>query len=209
MSFSGFSIKHMFATPFVTASFAPEVAARINAELAPFILEREKKFPSARASNMGGWQSDHNLPEWGGPAVAEILEALRELVDHVTLHQTEEGFERVAIGWKINGWANVNWKGDINVMHSHPGAFWSAVYYVQEGGGEGGELEVLDPRGPLPIVYCPLLRFGIQGYTTAGGGEDHQPLPGQCVLFPSWLQHAVKPMTGEGARISLAFNFSV
>ena len=31
-------------------------------------------------------------------------------------------------------WANINRKGEGNAFHSHPGAFWSGVYYVDDGG---------------------------------------------------------------------------
>jgi hypothetical protein len=29
------------------------------------------------------------------------------------------------------------------------------------------------------------------------------------ILFPSWLQHAVRPYRGEKMRISIAFNLSL
>jgi hypothetical protein len=31
-------------------------------------------------------------------------------------------------------------------------------------------------------------------------------VPGQLVLFPSWVLHDVKPFEGEGERITVAFN---
>ncbi len=42
--------------------------------------------------------------------------------------------------------------GHGNEFHSHPGSFWSGVYYVDDGGiaadpALGGELEFMDPRG--------------------------------------------------------------
>ena len=48
-------------------------------------------------------------------------------------------------------WANVNRAGHGNEFHSHPGSFWSGVYYVDDGGigadpSLGGELEFMDPR---------------------------------------------------------------
>ena len=35
------------------------------------------------------------------------------------------------------------------------------------------------------------------------------PRAGMMVLFPSWLQHAVRPYRGTQTRISIAFNMSV
>jgi predicted 2-oxoglutarate/Fe(II)-dependent dioxygenase YbiX len=31
-------------------------------------------------------------------------------------------------------------------------------------------------------------------------------VPGQLVMFPSWVLHDVKPFEGEGERITIAFN---
>jgi hypothetical protein len=32
------------------------------------------------------------------------------------------------------------------------------------------------------------------------------PVPGDMLLFPSWLEHSVAPFEGEGERICIAFN---
>lgn len=210
MPFTDFKVKNLFPTPLVISSFAPDVAAQIKDELVPVLLQREQESTGVAVSNLGGWQSDHNLPEWGCAPVETVLSSLKELLAQVTLYLDKTEFKRVPIEWKINGWANINRDGHANALHTHPGAYWSAVYYVQvDEGSKGGELEMLDPRGPLASMYCPLLRFGIQGFVTAGGSELHAPKTGECLLFPSWLQHAVKPYEGNGTRISLAFNFSV
>lgn len=211
MAFANTNVKNLFPTPFVMASLAPYDIARVNSVLIPMLLKKAEESQGVHVSNAGGWQSDARLPEWGGEPVNVILMSLKELLGQVTLYLDNMEFKRGAIDWKINGWANINRKGDSNTLHTHPGAYWSAVYYVQvdEEENTGAELELLDPRGPLPSIYCPLLRFGIQGYVTAGGSELHKPKAGECVLFPSWLQHAVKPYTGSGTRIYLAFNFSI
>jgi uncharacterized protein (TIGR02466 family) len=194
------------------ANFPPEVAAHINAQLVAMLLKKAETTKTVSVSNVGGWQSDAKLPEWGGEPVQTILTALKELIAQVTLYKEGTEFKRVNVDWKINGWANINRKGDLNVVHTHPGAYWSAVYYVQVDDSPqdtGGDLELMDPRGDLPSIYCPLVRFGIQGYVTAGGSEIHKPKAGECILFPSWLSHAVRPYIGDATRISLAFNFSV
>jgi uncharacterized protein (TIGR02466 family) len=111
-------------------------------------------------------------------------------------------------------WANVNRSGHSNEVHSHPGAYWSGVYYVDDGGigadpALGGELEFLDPRGPLPVMNAPHLGFAGPGGLSAGASERVVPKPGLLVLFPSWLMHQVRPYRGNATRISVAFNLTL
>ena len=121
-----------------------------------------------------------------------------------------DGFAPAEFPWKINAWANINRAGNTNDMHTHAGSYWSGVYYVDDGGVEvGGALELMDPRGVLPMMYAPLVRIGIKGCLTAGASETFQPKTGNMVLFPAWLFHAVQPYLGDGVRISVAFNLGV
>jgi uncharacterized protein (TIGR02466 family) len=111
-------------------------------------------------------------------------------------------------------WANVNRSGHGNEFHSHPGAFWSGVYYVDDGGiaddgSLGGELEFMDPRGPLPAMFAPHLAVAMPGGLGAGATERVVPKAGRLVMFPSWLMHQVRPYRGAATRISIAFNLTV
>ncbi|MEC8179781.1 MAG: TIGR02466 family protein, partial [Pseudomonadota bacterium] len=109
-------------------------------------------------------------------------------------------------------WANVSGKGHANQYHAHPGSYWSAVAYVDDGynGSEeatlGGELQLLDPRMPMIRMTAPDL-FLTDGQGSGQPNEYlHRPSTGEIVLFPSWLQHAVRPFHGSGTRISIAIN---
>jgi uncharacterized protein (TIGR02466 family) len=111
-------------------------------------------------------------------------------------------------------WANVNRSGHGNEFHSHPGGYWSGVYYVDDGGiaddpSLGGELEFMDPRGPMPAIYAPHLAAAMPGGLKAGANEPVIPKAGRLVMFPSWLLHQVRPYRGTAERISIAFNLTV
>ncbi|MDR3448953.1 MAG: TIGR02466 family protein [Alphaproteobacteria bacterium] len=204
-------IEHLFATPLIISELPADIAAEINPRLKELILAREKETPSQKASNNGGWQSDDKITAWGGDETGTVVSAICQMLDQITVHFNRTGTYRGGVAWKINGWANINRKNNSNVAHIHPGSFWSAVYYVATDDDEksGGVFQAFDPRAGLPLMYCPVLRIGLAGYMTAGNSEIHRPREGQCLIFPSWLSHAVTPYTGEGTRISLAFNFSV
>jgi len=211
MAFATHSVKNLFPTPFIMAALDPDVSSAINRQLIDLLFKKSEADSGVTVSNAGGWQSDHALPEWGGAPVITILDALKALIGKITLPIQNGQAAPGLIEWKINGWANINRKGDSNLVHTHPGAYWSAVYYVltDDNDHTGGELELLDPRGALPLMYCPLLRVGLQGHLTAGNTELHKPKAGECIIFPSWLQHSVRRYTGDATRISLAFNFSI
>ena len=202
-------VRSYFATPVVIATL-PD-AETLNAELEQVILERERQDEGVQHSNLGGWQSSWDFEEWGGPPARRLLDAARGLATRLTC---DRAGKPVRIVWKTNAWANVNRKGHGNEFHTHPGAFWSGVYYVDDGGiGEdpslGGEFEMQDPRGVAPAMYAPLLAFNVPGGHSAGASELISPRSGQMVLFPSWLLHAVRPYLGDRQRISIAFNFSL
>jgi uncharacterized protein (TIGR02466 family) len=174
-------------------------------------LERAENDPGTQHSNLGGWQSTWDMQDWGGPPLRKILMAARGLADSMTV--TREG-KPTKVRWKINCWANINRSGEANEFHTHPGAFWSGTYYVDDGGiGEnpslGGAFEVQDPRGVAPAMYAPMLTFAGPGGASLGASYTLQPHSGMIVLFPSWLQHAVRPYRGQKMRISIAFNLSL
>jgi uncharacterized protein (TIGR02466 family) len=206
-------VMHLFATPLVISTLPPEIATEINPKLRDMIVARSKKMPGSKASNNGGWQSDDKIIDWGGPEIITVLTALHQMLDQITMRADQAGIHPGGIEWKVNGWANINRKGDFNAQHIHPAAYWSAVYYVTlddiDNPSSGGNFQVMDPRGGLTTMYCPVLRVGLEGYVNHGATVTHRPHPGQCLIFPSWLPHAVSPYNGEGMRISLAFNFSV
>jgi uncharacterized protein (TIGR02466 family) len=190
-------IRSYFATPVALATLAD--AESLNPELRRVILERESRDEGVQHSNLGGWQSSWDFEDWGGAAAKRLLDGARELATRLT---SDRSGNTVRISWKTNAWANVNRRGHGNEFHTHPGAYWSGTYYVDDGGiaadhALGGAFEIQDPRGVAP------------GGQSAGASELIFPQSGQFVLFPSWLQHGVRPYLGDRTRISVAFNFSI
>ncbi len=203
------AVRGLFATP-VAALEVPDAAA-INVQLARLILTRREHTSSAQASNAGGWHSDRDILDWGGPGVSKVIEFAKGIAGQLT---ADRQGQLVSPAWKVGVWANVNASGHANVAHYHPASFWSGTYYVDDGGcandhGLGGEFEMLDPRGPGPGMYAPTLKFAGEDGASAGGAEIIRPRPGLLILFPSWLYHQVRPYRGSGTRISIAFNLSL
>ena len=203
------AVRGLFATP-VAAIALPNAEAR-NARLRQLILARRQQFPSIQSSNAGGWHSARDLPDWGGPDVAEILALAHSAATQLTADRFGKA---VRPAWVTQAWANVNGPGDANIAHYHAGSFWSGTYYVADGGcaadpSLGGAFEMIDPRGAAPAMYAPTLRFAGEDGQSAGSGETILPKPGLLFLFPSWLYHQVRPYRGTELRISIAFNLGV
>jgi hypothetical protein len=207
----------LFATPLVL--FDVPDAAALNADLRRIILQRESTDDGRQRSNQGGWQSAADMDRWGGAPAIKLLAIGRNVANRVTTDRSgnvgagpHPGY--FAVTWRANMWANINRSGHANEAHSHPSAYWSCVYYVDDGGiGEdpslGGELEFFDPRGTAPNMYAPHLGFAMPGGQSGGVNEAIHPKAGRLVLFPSWLLHSVRPYRGTAERISIAFNLSL
>lgn len=199
------SVRPLFATPLVSV-LLPDAEA-INARLSRTILERRTKFGGVQASNVGGsWHSDRDMGAWGGEDVQTIIKLAMSLATRATAKRRPE-FPDPA--WALEScWANVNGFGHANMAHYHPGAFWSAVYYVDDGGCSevyqfGGAIEFLNPRGASSDAYIH----------TATGGDPYlqredvlRPKSGMLLLFPSTLYHQVREYRGDRTRISISFN---
>lgn len=201
-------VRNLFPTPIALLPI-PNAAA-INDALEARIMEREKSVDSVTHSNWGGWQSPTDFENWCGPEGKQVLSIVQQIATGLT---SDRSGQPVKMNWAMNSWANVNRLGQGNEFHTHPGAFWSATYYVRDGGaGEdpslGGEFEIQDPRGVAPAMLAPKLALRVQGGQSVGASEIVRPVAGTLVLFPSWLSHGVRPYHGDQIRISIAINLT-
>jgi uncharacterized protein (TIGR02466 family) len=201
------NVAGLFPTPVYTIVL-PDGAA-LNAGLQQVIEARRGVEAGVSRSNVGGWQSDIDLLQWGGREA-------RMLADHCIaaserLTATGSG-EPAPIAWRPEMWANVNRTGDSNQTHWHPGSYLSFVYYVDDGYGgsidraDGGELVFVDPRMPFLRMRTPDLRYR----DATGDLDEHEtwvrPFSGLLIGFPSFLGHSVRPYRGTRTRISIAIN---
>jgi uncharacterized protein (TIGR02466 family) len=203
------TLLNLFPTPLVVATL-PDAEA-VNTELKRIILAREAASASVQRSNHGGWQSSWDLHQWGGAPMQKVLAFAQAIANEVTVDRAGKRHE---LAWRINSWANVNRQGHGNQFHTHPGALWSATYYVDDGGVSadpslGGEFEIQDPRGVATVMYAPYLTFPGPDGAALGEAQRLTPRAGMCVIFPSWLSHGVRPYRGTRERISIAINFSL
>lgn len=201
----------LFETPLITAKVSN--ADTLLKQLRDCINAKRQQSPSSSRSNIGGWQSDTQMLQWGGESARalglQILSILGEFsIDVGQTHPDKPRFE-----WSAEMWANVCPAGVGHEPHTHPGAMWSAVCFVSNGISynetieKAGKLVLQDPRHPTPVMYRPDMRFVTDNKEHYVPDIRISPEPGKIVIFPSWLSHYVTPHRGSGERISIAINY--
>ena len=203
----------LFETPLVVSEL-PDAAA-LNIELKRLILAKRDSDPGIRVSNVGGWHSETDLLTWTGEAGRRVVAHMIDLCWQHSVDTSVKDGAPPGFHWATDAWANVSGPGAINHFHYHTGAYWSAVYYVDDGydGGDGkglgGELVLRDPRLPGIKMHAPAVRFKLANGKPHQGERNIRPRAGHMLMFPSWLEHGVAPYAGEGLRISIAINATV
>lgn len=109
------------------------------------------------------------------------------------------------LGWAIKEmWVNVLDTGGRQAMHNHANSFASGVVYLTGTDDSARTVFMKSPGG-----HDFALKNDHAGVATGPYNAEKwvspSPEPGDLILFPSYLMHAVPPNAG-GRRITLAFN---
>lgn len=198
------SLHKLFYTPVIEVRL-PD-ADRLVPALKQVILDRKAGSPGVRRSNIHGWHSDIEMLEWGGEAALHLARETMQVCGRFTRDvNAAPGQSRYEMGLEM--WANVSPAGASNQMHAHPGSFWSASFYIDDGGDtQDGAFVAQDPRFPMIRMVAPDLVHCDEAGEKQLSQFRVKPEPGKLVIFPSWLMHAVRPHTGPRDRISIAMN---
>ena len=109
------------------------------------------------------------------------------------------------LGWSIKEmWVNVLDTGGHQAMHNHANSFVSGVVYLTPTHPAAQTVFMKSPGG-TDFAFRNDHAGTTPGAFNADKWVSPAPQPGDLVLFPSYLMHAVPPNPGE-RRISLAFN---
>jgi hypothetical protein len=109
------------------------------------------------------------------------------------------------LGWSLKEmWVNVLDTGGRQAMHNHANSFISGVVYLTPTHPDARTVFMKAPGG-TDFAFKNDHAGVITGPYNADKWISPAPEPGDVVLFPSYLMHAVPPNPGE-RRITLAFN---
>ncbi|HJW10134.1 MAG TPA: putative 2OG-Fe(II) oxygenase [Albitalea sp.] len=108
-------------------------------------------------------------------------------------------------GWSLKEmWVNVLDPGGRQAMHNHANSFVSGVVYLTPT-HPGSQTVFMKSPGGTDFIFKNDHAATTPGPYNADKWVSPAPEPGDLVLFPSYLMHAVPPNQGE-RRITLAFN---
>ena len=183
--------------PFKTSIFAAQ--AEDTSWLIPKIIELSSHQKTTKVSNVGGWQSIkyNNLEElpYMKPIISTIAESLIPLYKRMGIKSKE-----IRLG---SFWFNINRKYSYNLVHNHPGSYFSAVLYVKVPKNSGNITFVRPDNLPNFLFDIDLTEDNWAEYFV----ESKDNL---LLIFPAWLNHFVGQNLTEDeddCRISIAFNF--
>lgn len=163
-------------------------------------------------SNVGGFHSEDNVFETCVPA-RQVLDAARAVVQNLPQPPRDEpavlytvteiqgarhlgdNEPRILVADRpldhkeAEAWFNVSDVGNYNCLHSHRGASWSGVVFVQA-----------PPPCLPPVEHSAHLLFCLR-HPELGGPPGlyaaFAPRPGTMLIFPSSLKHAVLPIAPD------------
>ena len=105
-------------------------ADAVMRELEEVIRKRKTVSKGLSRSNFGGWHSESDMLEWGGPAAQRLAEAAIKIAKRMSHFEESSTEDRQ---WIVRMWANVTPAGGLNLLHSHPSNLWAAVLYIDMG----------------------------------------------------------------------------
>jgi hypothetical protein len=109
------------------------------------------------------------------------------------------------LGWSLKEmWVNVSDNGGRQAMHNHANSFISGIVYLTPTHPDARTVFMKAPGGS-DFSFKNDHAGVITGPYNADKWIGPAPEPGDVVLFPSYLMHAVPPNPGE-RRITMSFN---
>ncbi len=187
-------VYRLFPTPFM----------RARGTLPAPLVERLVEYFTdlARNDNNASTNLSHTrmLKPKDSPLLAKAAELIAPKLEDYGLHLLAE-----RLRWLMKEmWVNVMDAGGRQAMHNHANSFISGVVYLTPT-HPGSQTVFMKSPGGIDFMFKNDHPGTTPGEFSADKWISPAPEPGDMVLFPSYLMHAVPPNLGE-RRITLSFN---
>ncbi|MEJ2574478.1 MAG: TIGR02466 family protein [Gammaproteobacteria bacterium] len=165
---------------------------------------RDEDQSGVQRSNDKGWHSAvdmHTRPQF--------IPMGQQFLRQAAVVAKRMGFDESAEPIIVNMWANVSPYGAANKNHNHANCILSLAYYLQAPPG-CGKICFFDPRAQATVLTPPFAADQPRPREMLNE-VVYEPIPGRCVMFPSWLMHEVQPnhtavQGDDGLRVSVSAN---
>jgi tetratricopeptide (TPR) repeat protein len=157
--------------------------------------------PASKSTRKGSQTGELAGAEEGPLAVLEemVKTAMGEYLENIP-SETDHPFLATAPDqWKLTMWATVLDRGGHQAAHVHPTGWLSGVYYAAVPAPAAGSP---DDAGWIEFGRAP---DDLQ-LSREASVRTFEPAPGLMLLFPSYFYHRTLPFTGDGQRVSIAFD---
>ncbi len=173
----------------------------INKELIEFIYNEKKIDPTGKnKSNINGWHSKSF--DLNNQSLKNFLKSLTPEIQKAT---NDMGWDTQNQIVKITSmWSIINKKDSFNERHHHGNSSLSAAYYVNAD-KDSGDIVFYDPRHAFTFSHPENLHVNDLNAQV----KSVTPKSGLLVLFPSYLEHSVKPSKSTEDRVVISFNVSL
>ena len=176
-----------------------------NAELLRLVTAMEAGKAGAERQDFTTDYRSGNLLTLDNPAVAW----LRDCINKTVIDYLKRAGLDYPVNWGLQGWANVNRRGDYHDPHNHPHAYLSGTYYVAVPASRAalksradlrpGRITFYDPRGAANMT-------AIKGDPQIEAEYTLRPSAGTILLWPAFMTHFVHPNLANEPRVSVSFN---
>jgi hypothetical protein len=195
------------------AAFNPVLAQALR-ELRAAQQRRRGMVPGAFFASDDDLLKRLRFPEWQ----SFVRFVISSIIENTRAVNTEAwGGRKFDLTVGIEGmWFQCSRDGAFHDVHTHGNCSWSAVYIVQiDEPARRVSHPVYGPTNGVTRLYGPPFTALAGAFVDVGNAYlqpphiDIDPVPGQLVLFPSWLMHKAMPYVGEQDRMIISFNASI
>ena len=189
-----YTTKNIFPVPIHT--FDVNGFEQIQNDLIDYAYDLKNKDPKGvLISNRGGWQSScFSLNNENDTLQSFLMDCLGEFPPI-----------KKSVDLIVSAWVNINPPNSFNTKHSHPDCNLAGVLWIKT------------PKDCGNIVFQSPFNFQtykeVESYTEEFKSQNKyfhkyyfNPIEGRIMVFPSHLEHQVKPNESKEDRISVSFN---
>lgn len=134
---------------------------------------------------------------------------LRQCCERAVLDYAAEAGLDYRPEFDVQGWVNINRRGDYHNLHNHPHSWLSGTYYVAMPDQSGAAVHRSDLNPGAISFFDPRPQANMTAVRGDGQFDpEHRLLPraGDLFLWPAFLHHLVHPNLVDEPRISVSFN---